>query len=88
MNYAYLGDRLRSSSAENFPIFLAELCSRARAAYLTDPTRDMLEGDVTSDDVFADSQALYDYSLHRLLWSWYRRDGEARSGGADQTLET
>ena len=26
MNYAYLGDRLKSSAAENFPIFLADLC--------------------------------------------------------------
>jgi len=80
MNYAYLGDRLRPSSAENFPIFLADLCARATSAYLTQPTRDMLDGDVTEEDVFLDSQALLDYSLHRLLWSWYRRDGEAKSG--------
>ena len=33
MNYAYLGDRLKSSAAENFPIFLADLC-----AGLTRPT--------------------------------------------------
>ena len=29
MNYAYLGDRLTPSAAENFPIFLADLCARA-----------------------------------------------------------
>ena len=33
MNYAYLGDRLKSSAAENFPSFLADLC-----AGLTRPT--------------------------------------------------
>ena len=29
MNYAYLGDRLSQSAAENFPVFLADLCARA-----------------------------------------------------------
>ena len=81
MNYSYLGDRLKSSSAENFPLFLADVCSRASSAYLTYPTRDMLAGEATEDDVFPDSQSLLDYSLHRLLWSWYRRDGEARARG-------
>jgi hypothetical protein len=80
MSYAYLGDRLRPTAAENFPIFLADLCTRATSAYLTSPTRDMLNGDVTEDDVFPDSQALLDYSLHRLLWSWYRRDSEKKGG--------
>ena len=80
MSYAYLGDRLRMSSVENFPVFLADLCSRATAAYLTQPTRDMLDGSVSENDVFPDSQALLDFSVHRLLWSWYRRDGEAKLG--------
>ena len=83
MNYAYLGDRLKPSSAENFPVFLADLCARATSAYLTYPTRDMLAGGATEDDVFSDSQSLLDYSLHRLLWSWYRRDGEAKARGED-----
>jgi hypothetical protein len=83
MNYAYLGDRLKPSSAENFPLFLADVCARATTAYLTHPTRDILAGEATEDDVFPDSQSLIDYSLHRLLWSWYRRDGEARTGGDD-----
>ena len=78
MNYNSLGDRLRPTSAENFPIFLADLCARATSAYVTHPTRDMLSSDVTEEDVFPDSQSLLDYSLHRLLWSWYRRDGRAR----------
>ena len=39
MNYAYLGDRLSQSAAENFPVFLADLCSRADGAYLTPSTR-------------------------------------------------
>jgi hypothetical protein len=77
MNYSYLGDRLKPSAAENFPVFLHDLCTRAIQAYLTNPTRDMLEGSVHEEDVFANSQGLYDYTLHRLLWSWYRRDGDA-----------
>ena len=52
-----------------------------RAALVEDLGR---AGDVTADDVFPDSQALLDYSLHRLLWSWYKRDGEARA--KDQSL--
>ena len=43
MNYAYLGKRLQSSAAENFPIFLADLCARADQAYLTPSTRALLE---------------------------------------------
>src|SRR5262245_43409873 len=35
MNYAYLGKRLMNSAADNFPIFLADLCARADQAYLT-----------------------------------------------------
>jgi hypothetical protein len=81
MNYSYLGERLKPSSAENFPLFLADLCARAKSAYLTYPTRDLLAGQACEDDVFPDSQSLLDYSLHRLLWSWYRRDGEARARG-------
>ncbi len=27
MNYAYLGDRLSTSAAENFPVFVADLCA-------------------------------------------------------------
>lgn len=81
MNYAYLGDRLKATSAENFPLFLADICARATSAYLTHPTRDILAGEATEDDLFPDSQSLLDYSLHRLLWSWYRRDGEAKTRG-------
>ncbi len=76
MNYAYLGDRLKSSSVENFPIFLRDLCSQATKAYLTLPTKHMLEQQLTEDDIFWDDQSLLDYTHHRLLWSWYRRDGE------------
>jgi hypothetical protein len=80
MNYGYLGDRLRSSAAENFPIFLADLCSRADGAYLTPSTRALLSGGDPDDYEFPSSQALLDYATHRLLWSWYRRDGEGKAG--------
>lgn len=77
MNYAYLGARLSHSSAENFPVFLADLCARASDAYLTEPTRALLAGGDPNDYTFESSQALLDYTLHRLLWSWYRRDRDA-----------
>jgi hypothetical protein len=80
MNYAYLGDRLSHSAAENFPVFLADLCARSDAAYVTDSTRSLLENREPGEHEFPSSQALLDYATHRLLWSWYRRDREAQSG--------
>src|SRR5271165_1044908 len=78
MSYAHLGDRLKSSAAENFPIFLADLCARADQAYLTPSTRALLERREQSEFMFPSSQAILDYATHRLLWSWYRRDSEAQ----------
>jgi hypothetical protein len=77
MNYAYLGARLRSSAAENFPQFLADLCERATHAYITPTTEAFLEGNDKSAFEFDSSLALLDYAAHRLLWSWYRRDRDA-----------
>ncbi|HEX8198896.1 MAG TPA: hypothetical protein VF590_00275 [Isosphaeraceae bacterium] len=77
MNYAALGDRLRPSARENFPLLLADLCAGATGAYLTPPTRALLEGGDPGDSEFPSSQALLEYSTHRLLWSWYRRDRDA-----------
>src|SRR5262249_30217633 len=89
MNYAALGERLRPSAAENFPVFLADLCARATRATLTEPTRAMLAASSTGTRADADaviaatlfpsSQALLDYTTHRLLWSWYSRDRDARN---------
>jgi hypothetical protein len=79
MNYAYLGDRLSTSAAENFPVFVADLCARADDAYLTPPTRALLGRGDPSEYQFPSSQALLDYSTHRLLWSWYRRDRDSQS---------
>ena len=87
MNYAYLGDRLKSSAAENFPIFLADLCARADQAYLTPSTRALLERRDRSEYEFPSSQAILDYATHRLLWSWYRRDSEAQGREPDQNGE-
>ena len=78
MNYGYLGKRLHTSAAENFPLFLADLCARADQAYLTPSTRALLERRSPAEYEFPTSQAILDYALHRLLWSWYRRDGEAQ----------
>ncbi len=84
MNYAYLGRRLSQSAAENFPVFVADLCARADAAYITPSTRSLLEGRDPGEYEFPSSQALLDYATHRLLWSWYRRDraAQAESGSA------
>jgi hypothetical protein len=73
MNYAYLGDRLSPKASENFPVFLADLAARAGQADITPPTRAILERTDPAEAAFPSSQALLDYSTHRLLWCWYRR---------------
>ena len=79
MNYAYLGDRLSTSAAENFPVFLADLCARAADAYITPSTRSLLKISEPGEFEFPSSQALMEYATHRLLWSWYSRDRDADS---------
>jgi hypothetical protein len=81
MNYAYLGRRLSQSAAENFPVFVADLCARADTAYLTPSTRSLLQGRDPGEYEFPSSQSLLEYATHRLLWSWYRRDRDAQSPG-------
>ncbi|MFO0952049.1 MAG: hypothetical protein U0835_13040 [Isosphaeraceae bacterium] len=44
MNYAYLGDALRPSAAENFPKFVADLVARADDAMITPSTKAFLQG--------------------------------------------
>jgi hypothetical protein len=80
MSYAYLGERRSISAAENFPLFVADLCARAGTAFITPSTHALLERGEPADYQFASSQALLDYATHRLLWSWYRRDRDAQSG--------
>jgi hypothetical protein len=87
MNYEYLGDRLRPSASENFLIFVADLCARADDAYITDSTRSFLEAGDPAEYSFPSSQALLDYATHRLLWSWYRRDRDAKPGGPEPTID-
>jgi hypothetical protein len=86
MNYAYLGDRLSQSASENFPVFVADLCARAEAAYVTESTQALLRHSDPGEYEFESSQSLLDYATHRLLWSWYRRDRDAQSPG--QSLDT
>ncbi len=87
MNYAYLGDRLAPSAAENFPTLVADLRRLARQAFIT-PTTDALLLHKDADEFeFASSQSLVDYATLRLLWSWYRRDRDAQDGtGEFKTL--
>ena len=93
MSYAYLGNRLSTSAAENFPVFLADLCARADAAYITPSTRAILKMAEPGDCEFPSSHALLEYATHRLLWSWYSRDREAQAslaggdGPADSELD-
>ena len=74
MNYGYLGDRLSTSAAENFPQLVGDLRRLATAAYLTPTTTALLDGGDPEEFEFASSQSLLDYATLRLLWSWYRRD--------------
>lgn len=83
MNFSYLGDRLDQSAAENFPKLVADLRRLATSAYVTQTTLDLLDGADPDLYEFASSQALLDYATLRLLWSWYRRDRDAKDGTAD-----
>ena len=78
MNYAYLGQALKPSAAENFPLFVADLSARADDATITEATKSMLRKDNLSKYAFASSHALLDDTTLRLLWSWYRRDRDAQ----------
>ncbi len=75
MNYASMGELLRPSAAENFPLFLRQICERACEAFVT-PTAHAVIGREIQDEriVFPSSQALLEEATLRLLWSWYRRD--------------
>jgi hypothetical protein len=54
---------------------------------MTPPTQALLTASAAGTDadanpeamVFPSSQALLDYTTHRLLWSWYSRDRDARN---------
>ncbi|MGO9471360.1 MAG: hypothetical protein ACLQIB_12675 [Isosphaeraceae bacterium] len=81
MNYAYLGERRSTSAAENFPVFVADLCARADDAFITPSTRSLLTRQEPGEHAFPSSAALLDYVTHRLLWSWYRRDRDAQAEG-------
>lgn len=77
ISYAYLGERLNPSAAENFPLLVADLVARAADAYITPATYSFLGRRKPSEHSFPSAQALLDYSTHRLLWGWYRRDRNA-----------
>ena len=77
MNYSYLGDALSPSSAKNFPNFLADLVARADEAYLTPSTIALVAHADPAEYTFPNSQSLAEYALHRLLWSYYKRDRDA-----------
>jgi len=76
MNYAYLGARLSTSAAANFPLFVADLVARSDDAYIPTSTRSLLKEGDPADYTFPTPQALLEYATHRLLWGWYKRDRE------------
>ena len=78
MNYAYLGQALRPSAAENFPLFVADLSARADDAYLTEETKAFLRHGDPKTYEFVSSQALLDHTTLKLLWGWYRKDRDAQ----------
>ena len=54
-----------------------------RALHLDDPNEELplfvsLDRRPAHEHEFPSSKALLDYSTHRLLWCWYRRDRDAR----------
>jgi hypothetical protein len=84
MNYSDLGDRLKPSVAENFPVFLAEILRRADRAHITDSTRALLgPAEDREPTTYPSSQAMLDATTLRLLWTWYRRDRDRELGGGD-----
>lgn len=74
MTYAYLGSRLKLNAAENFPTFLDDIRRFSKTAYITRSTELILEKKDLDEATFASTQALLDYALMQLLWSWYRND--------------
>ena len=88
MNYGYLGDRLAPSAAENFPRLVDDLRRLATGACITQTTVDLLGGGDPDDFEFASSQGLVDYATLRLLWSWYRRDRDAKDGTSEHPTLT
>lgn len=78
MKYTYLGERLRPTASENFPIFLEDVRDHATGAYVTSTTSVLLAGEEPGEALFPNSAALLDYATNRLLWSWYRKDRDRR----------
>lgn len=77
MNYAYLGDRLRPSASENFPLFLGDVIGHSTAAYVTRSTEQLLANGDPDEYLCDSSPAMLQETTLKLLWSWYRRDREA-----------
>ena len=87
MNYGYLGDRLSQSASENFPRLVGDLRRLATDAYVTQTTIDLLDGGDPDDFEFGSPQGLVDYATLRLLWSWYRRDRDAKDGTGERPTQ-
>jgi hypothetical protein len=78
LTYAYLGDRLRPSASENFPLLLDDLCQHVSESALTPSTQRIRAGRGPEESTFPTTQSLLDDAVVRLLWKWYRRDRDEK----------
>ena len=84
MNYSDLGDRLKPSAAENFPVFLGMIVDRAVRAHVTDSARALLGAATELEPTtYPNPQAMLDATTLRLLWVWYRRDRDRDAAAGD-----
>ena len=70
MNYEYLADRLQSSSAANFRLFLEDLLRSAPQASITPATHSFLVYERPGRHHFSSSQQLMEYTTWQLLIRW------------------
>jgi hypothetical protein len=69
MNYAYLGQRMTTSTAANFGLLVEDLAKYATAAYLTPATRAFLRNELARHFEFQSEDELRDYTAFHLVVS-------------------
>lgn len=77
MNYEYLGDRMAESAILNFRMFIDDVISRAKNAYLTPSARAFTEHGLLQHYAFDSEDSLRDHTLFHLLIRRQMRGGAA-----------